>query len=40
MHLKGWFSAKYPHQLVVETLQNPETRLKWDKNTASVETLS
>jgi hypothetical protein len=34
-NLEGWFSAKYPHKLVVESLENTEKRLNWDKNIAS-----
>lgn len=30
-------SSKYPHEMVVDAIQNTSSRLKWDKNIAATQ---
>jgi len=40
LHVEGWLSAKYPHDVVIDAIQNTKTRLKWDKNVDTSFTIS
>ncbi|CAI2367023.1 unnamed protein product [Moneuplotes crassus] len=37
VHVEGWMSSKYPHEMVVDAIQNTSSRLKWDKNIAETQ---